>query len=318
MKLLGVIAVCLMFISGVCGCVKQGYLESNLGLSDGIAIPASNVPAETYVINSPGRYFLTGTRLCKGTGIDVYAQNVTIDLMGNALIGPGKDSGENYGIRTNNHQNLEVINGTIKNFGDRGIVDRGEKRLTGYKRIVNMRVMDNGACGICIGGPGNLIKDCICSGNGVSGICPGWRSTIVGCICHANEHHGIHAGRGSIISGNNTSENGYSGIVAYCGSVVSGNCLYMNNRSDGDELAGMIVMDGCLIKDNTFRDNHISNILVKGKGNTIEGNSITALQNPGIGISLVSKDNFYLENQFYGNKAETAIIQLKEQDKMND
>ena len=302
-SLLGVVCLCILFLTYAGFCKQETDKASKIPRSNGlgIAIPGSDKPSETFVIHAPGRYYLAGTRLCKGIGIDINAHNVTIDLMGYSLIGPGKDSGLNYGIRTNKYQNLEVRNGTIRDFGDRGIVDRGIDQPTGYKRIINVSLLNNGSCGICIGGPANLVKECICANNGASGMCPGYRSRIVGNLCYDNEHNGILAGRGCTITDNNTSENGQSGIISYCGSLVSHNCVYMNNHSKDQNHAGIIVMDGCFIQDNVLRENHINNIFVKGTGNTIQNNQISSLDHPGNAILLLSKDNKCIANQTHGD-----------------
>src|SRR3989339_838666 len=58
-----------------------------------IGIPGSETPAGTYIISQSGSYYLVGNRSCTYHGIQVQADNVTIDLMGYKLTGPGKDSG---------------------------------------------------------------------------------------------------------------------------------------------------------------------------------------------------------------------------------
>ena len=251
--------------------------------SDGLGfiIPGSLVAEEPFIIDESGCYRLSGNRVCEGTGIIINTDNVTVDLMGYQLTGPGKNSGENYGVLTNNYRNLEIRNGTIRNFGDRGIVDKGRKQQTGYKRIINIRAISNGECGVCIGGPGNLVRDCTFAENGVTGVCPGYRCIVINNICHKNKQHGIHPGRGSLITQNVVSENGQSGILAFCGSTVIDNTVYSNNTSSDPNNAGIRVMNGCLIKGNTLRDNRVNNIYVEGLDNSIEGNLLTQRRSAG-------------------------------------
>jgi hypothetical protein len=68
-----------------------------------------------YTINSPGLYCLSGNLSyisTTGNAITVNANDVTIDLMGFSLTGPGKGSGINYGIRINSGcTNVEIRNG---------------------------------------------------------------------------------------------------------------------------------------------------------------------------------------------------------------
>lgn len=256
----------------LCGCQVSSPQASDHMMH---CIPCSSEPAESYVISEPGSYILTGNRHCKGTGIFINTDHVTLDLMGYALVGPGKNSGENYGILSNNYRNLEIRNGTIRDFGDRGVVDRGTEQPTGYKRILNLRAIGNGGCGICIGGPANLVMDCTCVGNGVSGICPGYRSRVTGNLCHGNEHNGIHAGRGSLVTDNVVSENGHTGIIAFCGSTIVGNSVYMNNLANDPNNAGIRLENGCLAKDNTLRGNKQNGFLVKGIDNEIADNCVS-------------------------------------------
>ncbi len=284
---------------------KKSDTNNNIN-QPGVSIPGSAVPADIFEINDPGRYYLVGNRLCKGTGINVNSDNVTIDLMGFALIGPGKDSGENYGINTKNHQNIEIINGTVRDFGDRGIVDKGPKLKTGYKRIINIRALNNGACGICIGGPANLILNCTCAQNGASGICPGYRCRVIGNLCHKNKHHGIHPGRGSIIQQNTATENGRYGIFSFCGSSIEDNCVYMNNESNDPNFGGIRLLNGCALRNNVLRDNKQNNLYVEGTGNAIRDNVITANKNPANGIYFKSNQNLCSDNYLFGNKTDLA------------
>ena len=80
-----------------------------------IPIPGSASAIGTYDINDPGSYYLTGDRLCSGTGIRVNVDHVTIDLMGYQLIGPG--SGTAHGVHMTRRSNVEIKNGTVRNFG---------------------------------------------------------------------------------------------------------------------------------------------------------------------------------------------------------
>jgi len=68
-------------------------------------IPISSVP---YIIGESGSYYLTGDLAytgANGAAITVDVNDVTIDLMGYSLIGPGKGSGTNYGILIFGHSN---------------------------------------------------------------------------------------------------------------------------------------------------------------------------------------------------------------------
>ena len=75
---------------------------------------------------SPGLYCLEKNlsySATTGYAIAVAASNVTFNIMGFCLTGPGKASGPNHGININQViNNVEIRNGTIKAFGGHGII----------------------------------------------------------------------------------------------------------------------------------------------------------------------------------------------------
>ncbi len=88
--------------------------------------PINSVPA---TISSPGMYYLNGYLTSTPTnqnGITINASDVTLDLMGFTLTGPGKTSGSsNSGIQINSSTNVEIRNGSVINFGYNGIGGSG-------------------------------------------------------------------------------------------------------------------------------------------------------------------------------------------------
>ena len=68
-----------------------------------------------YTITSSGFYYIKKDLTSIGSGIIVESDNVTIDLMGYSLIGPGSGSGN--GIYMDDRNNVKIRNGTIKEFG---------------------------------------------------------------------------------------------------------------------------------------------------------------------------------------------------------
>ena len=71
-----------------------------------------------HVISQSGSYYLTGniTALASGKdGIEIAADNVTLDLMGYAVIGPGKGIGADDGIVVSGvRASIAISNGTIQ------------------------------------------------------------------------------------------------------------------------------------------------------------------------------------------------------------
>ena len=202
--------------------------------------PISSLP---YTISTPGSYYLTGDLTLTDTavnGITVNADNVTIDLMGYSLNGPGSGSGTNYGIHINGRSNVEVRNGTVRRFGSVGIydyytADRGH-------RIIAVRAVSNGDCGIELRCRGNLVKDCTAAHNGKAGIVVYWGSTVTGNTAYNNQDDGIYADSGSTVTGNTAYNNQSHGIHARPGCTVTGNSAYYNQRN-GIYLNGHNLLD---------------------------------------------------------------------------
>ena len=303
-----------------------------------IPIPASATPAAAFVINSSGSYYLSGDRAASGNGIEVNADNVTIDLKGYSLIGPG--TGTNYGIYMNGRTSVEICNGTVRDFGDDGIY---EQSYAGRgHRLICVRAVSNGDRGINLISTGNLVKDCTAVSNAdigiyvyngstiVSntaydnqsyGIHAGGGSTIVSNTAYDNQSGGIYAGSGSTVTGNTARKNGDDGILADYGCAVSGNTVYenqgcgirtygysiltgnvarINNQSNTPNYAGIYVLSDCLVKSNALSKNLQNNIYVYSSDNAIEENLITDC-NPGNGIYFGFGGNFYANNRASGN-----------------
>ena len=182
-----------------------------------------------YTISQPGFYFVTGDLTCPaGThGITINTDNVTLDLMGFRLNGPG-GSGSYDGIRMSGRHNVEIRNGTIRYFPKYGINESLGGIGEGH-RAINLRVRNNGDTGIYLSGKGNLVKDCTCFSNGGAGIVASEASTITGNTCYDNTSTGISgAGGGCTITGNTCYGNELYGIYASAGSTVLGNTCRSN------------------------------------------------------------------------------------------
>lgn len=86
-----------------------------------IPIHAKEKPQERINITKPGSYDLTSDIYCLETGLVVHSNNVTIDLNGFSLICT-QDTGKHNGILLKKIQNVEIKNGTIRDFSNRGIM----------------------------------------------------------------------------------------------------------------------------------------------------------------------------------------------------
>jgi hypothetical protein len=234
------------------------------------AIPPASQPVEAFIIDQPGSYCLGGNRHAGGTGIQIRTNDVTLDLDGFCLAGSGAP--KTFGVFLNGVRNVEIRNGTIKGFGDRGIC--GERHQEGI-RVLNVRLVENGACGLCLDASGLFMKDCYVSANRMSGICPGVFATLINNVVSSNGHSGVLAGWGSIVDGNSVYANQHTGIFANYNSRVENNMLMGNNLSGRTNEAGITVRSGTLVKSNVLRDNQLTGIRALEGDNRIEGNLIT-------------------------------------------
>jgi len=238
--------------------------------------PISSIP---YTIDEPGSYYLTqnlGPAAPDTDGIVIAADNVTLDLNGFALIGPGRTpSSPEAGIYVSDPRfNIAVRNGTVRDWPDYGVkCDNAQNSIFQSLRCYNNRLTGlfvgegcrvegntchtNGSAGITALGTSTVTGN-TCYGNGNSGIIPGSGSTVTSNTCCTNENHGISASYGCLISGNTCRSNGAHGINVYSGCRVVENVCTENGTGSG---AG--------IEANYF-DNCIEHNLVVGNDTGIE------------------------------------------------
>ena len=228
-----------------------------------IPIPGSDTPA-AFTISESGSYYLTGNRACSGFGIQVLVDDVTIDLMGYNLIGPG--SGTGYGILMNGLSNVEIRNGTVRDFYY-GIYENST--TSQGHRVINVRAVSNSRYGIYLRSNNNMVKNCTVMDNGTSAI------GTVYCI---------YANSGSTITGNTAYDNGVSAtsnvyvIYDQGGSTVTGNTVHDNGTSATGTVFGMYTGSGSTVTGNTVRDNgSTAGSVVYGiyanSGSTVTGNT---------------------------------------------
>jgi parallel beta-helix repeat protein len=256
-------------------------------------IPISNLP---FVITNPGSYYLT-SNLSLDTpdqnGIEVDANDVTIDLMGFSLLGAGGMDG----ISINGKTNVEIRNGTISYWDNNGIYEKGG---SGH-RIKNVRLAWNYNSGIFLSGIAHTVIDCIAAQNGGYGI-----ALADGSILDRNtaigNNLGIYAGTGCTVTNNNSLDNWAAGMQVQSGCLVTGNTLNNNQWPDflppptDINISIGIIVDGLgnTVKSNTLRGNPDTGILVNGTHNAIEDNLVTDAQN---GIYFKETGNFYANNR---------------------
>jgi len=265
------------------------------------AQPISSLP---FTISQPGSYSLTQNlqdlffpSSPHDNAIEVNADNVTIDLGGYSLIGPGANSGTSNGIHMNGRTNVEICHGTVTGFGNNGIYEENNDTGSGH-RVVGLRVVSNGGHGILLWGSNHTVKDCTVIENcltvlqGYGAITCGSSSTVTGNVASNNNIVGINTGSGCMICDNTVSGN-FLGIAPWYGcSVIDNTVSY--NVADGIQVAA----DGNLIKGNALSGNQESGINVSGSYNSVEGNLATY---SGVGIEFSNADNFYANNRALAN-----------------
>lgn len=233
-----------------------------IGTGGNVGTKITSVP---YTISSPGLYCLAKNLAyspTSGNAITVAASDVTLDLMGFSLTGPGKTSGGSKGIYINSGFNsVEIRNGSVSSFGSDGISGTNNEGT----RLIGLRVMDNGGSGVNFDGDNQLVMGCLllnnavygatinnglmkgnqASFNGGRGLIAASGVTISGNVCHSNGGTGIYAYSGSSLLDNTTMHNNGYGIYAYDGSTV------MRNTSRDNNSVGIRTNDNCLITNNT-------------------------------------------------------------------
>lgn len=171
-------------------------------------------------ISQSGSYYLTGDRLTAPGqyGIHITASNVTLDLNGYTLKEMSSTTGRS-GISIDGAENVEIRNGTIRDFPEAGITAQGSNI-----RIFDVRILNNGSSGISLSGDNNQVRGCTVSGNGSTGIYAWNNSNVSGNTCSHNQGHGIFARWGSVVSGNSCYQNSQYGIFIYSGLVIGNSC----------------------------------------------------------------------------------------------
>ncbi len=229
------------------------------------------------VITIPGSYFLASNLTCTESGITISASNVSLDLNGFTISGDGYVGDRGIYINSN-VSNVEIKNGTVRNFGD-GIFTSYSN--TSDIRIVGVRVIENTHIGISVTVPGCLVQDSIVENNrGIYAIFAGNYATIKNNIVHNNQGWGIF-------------------VSWHC--LITGNSITANNQADDPDWGGLRIYGGNYVKGNLLTNNRSKNIYAYNVDNVIEENVLT--RSTGYGIYFVGSGNFYANNRASGNSS---------------
>jgi parallel beta-helix repeat protein len=260
----------LLALLGAVLCATSVMADDGFFVIAGGGKAGTQINSVPYTITSPGLYCLAQNlsySATTGYAIAVAASDVTLDLMGFCLTGPGKASGANHGININNAiDNVEIRNGTVKAFGGHGILNGINPNDVGV-RVIGLRASGNGGAGIALQGYNHLVMGCSLLNNGDHGaligqgmlkgnhaynngkrgvsIISGEGSTVSGNVCRDNVQMGIYAAAGSTVVDNTVRGNGEEGIGTGEG------CTVMRNTSRGNTKGGIVTGPNCLISNNT-------------------------------------------------------------------
>lgn len=265
-----------------------------------IAIDATNTPGDAdsaFKITQPGSYYLTGkvTGASGKHGIEITANNVTIDLNGFTMTGA---TGSLDGIAaTAGVLNTAILNGTISGWGDEGIdLYTSTCRST---RVQGVLVSSNLGDGITVCYQ-SVVRDCIAYLNGGSGIFALADTVVEDCVAKSNTVDGIVVSALGVVSRCESRDNGGNGIRSSGNGYASVvDCVAADNTA-----AGIKVGSGTLVARNNCAFNE-SGILVTGINNRIESN--TCMSNTR-GVDVDYNGNIIIKNTCSDNTTNWDVV----------
>ena len=239
-----------------------------------------------------GSYYLTANLIAARptSGIMVIGSDVTIDLNGFELVGiAGSGTGIVIGV---GQSNVTIRNGTIRNWGGKGIDGVGNARV----RVENVRVMNNDGGGIIVDVNSEVVN-CIADGNAGTGIktidnglienCQAISTTgspgtgiltgdsclIDRCISRSNAGIGVSSGKNCRLTNCGANNNGGDAGIHTSDSCILIGCTANFNSSTLATSAGIM----------TAGESFISQCTVIGSNNSANPFSISA----GMGINVL-------------------------------
>ena len=187
-----------------------------------------------FIINQSGAYYLTTNivGVAGKNGINIQADNVTLDLNGFTMIGGVTNSQQ--GILVNGaHSGLVIRNGTVTGWAGNGI-SAGNASGSQFEHLC---IATNGGLGVKLG-TDNKIADCVVAGNAGDGIDTSSNCTLTDCNVTGNDN-GISTGNGCSIGNCTASGNSQDGVVA------GQNCMVFHATANANGDTGIDAADGC-------------------------------------------------------------------------
>jgi hypothetical protein len=184
------VAFALLFALAGAASAEDGVREINQASVSGDA-------SALHIISEPGSYRLTSdlTAPPQASGIRIDVSNVTLDLNGFTITGAGGlPVPPSHGISGTSLTNVEIRNGTVRDFRTSGV-----HLPTGLlHRVIDVRVINNGNFGINIIGNdsfgGHLIRGCTALDNGTGIRIEPPNSLVLDSVVHSNDFQGLELG----------------------------------------------------------------------------------------------------------------------------
>jgi hypothetical protein len=181
---------------------QPGVVFIDQAAVDAGGITPGDAPGFPATLSVPGSYRLSGNLTVPDentTAIEITNDNVTLDLGGFSILGPGK-AGNGWGVLAVGRGNITVLNGTVRGMGDWGVVLSGN-----IHRVENLQALLNGG-GISVG-DGSRVTGCTVSLNAFDGIDASSGSSVVGNVARSNGRSGL----GLVGAGNGYAQNVLTG-----------------------------------------------------------------------------------------------------------
>lgn len=274
-------------------------------------------------------------------GITVNADNITIELGGHALIGPGANSGSGI-IQHSGRQNLTIRNGNVAHWQSTNLT--AAVMLNGDGILVDNLAVHENAIGIFKLGAGSAdIRACRAEGNTVGIVldkgsiatdCIAMRNSdgfqlgsgvvLKNCIAISNLTDGVTAEDGNTMINCVSSENGNRGFALNKDNTLQ-HCVSRGNGGNGMTLFTANILQQCVASENAAlgiladRNNAIDNCMASSNGddgiNVFTANTVRNcdthsngfISNSGSGIHASGDANRIEKNSsslnFYGFRA---------------
>lgn len=249
-------------------------------------------------ITISGSYYLTANITFTGNGLIIGGDNITVDLNGFSLIGPG--TGSNNGITISGaHKNIVIRNGIIRSFGGSGISGSSGHNMT----VEQITATGNGpspASGIRVG-TNCRITDCTAIGN-FNGVFADNDAVITRVVANSNTGTGIIMGPGGTIGFSSASKNNIYGIQVG-NDVTVANCTASANGS-----RGITGADGCVIMNCTAAFDGTYSIYTENSGHVSHCDTRASQIGIRVGDNSTINDCTASANTFDGIEATNACF----------